>query len=56
LRFSGVPVGFVDMPILDIEEARAHLSRLIDRVLAGEEVILARAGTPVARLVPYKAA
>jgi prevent-host-death family protein len=30
------------------------LSRLIDRAEAGEEVIIARAGTPVAKLIPYR--
>ncbi len=35
-----------------IHEAKTHLSRLIQRALAGEEVIIANAGTPVVRLVP----
>jgi prevent-host-death family protein len=35
-----------------IHNAKTHLSRLIERVLAGEEVIIARGDTPVARLVP----
>jgi prevent-host-death family protein len=37
---------------VDVSEARAHLSRLLRRVAAGEEIVLARAGVPVARLVP----
>jgi prevent-host-death family protein len=41
------------MPIkVNIHEAKTHLSKLVERVLDGEEVIIARAGTPVARLVP----
>ncbi|MEO8157938.1 MAG: type II toxin-antitoxin system prevent-host-death family antitoxin [Betaproteobacteria bacterium] len=35
-----------------MHEARTHLSRLIERVRAGEEVVIAKAGKPVARLVP----
>jgi prevent-host-death family protein len=37
----------------NVLEAKTHLSRLIERVEAGEEVVIARAGRPVARLVPY---
>lgn len=36
--------------VVDVQEAKTHLSRLLDRVAAGAEIILARAGTPVARL------
>jgi prevent-host-death family protein len=36
---------------VNIHEAKTHLSRLLQRVAAGEEVTSARAGTPVARLV-----
>lgn len=44
------------MEIVNVYEAKTHLSRLLDRVLAGEEVVIGRAGTPVARLVPMPAA
>lgn len=37
----------------NIHEAKSNLSRLIERAAAGEEVIIAKAGKPVARLVPY---
>jgi prevent-host-death family protein len=37
---------------VNIHEAKTHLSRLIERVEAGEEITLARAGRPVARIVP----
>jgi prevent-host-death family protein len=36
---------------VNVHEAKTHLSRLLQRVAAGEEIIIARAGTPVARLV-----
>ncbi len=39
----------------NISDAKATLSKLIERVEQGKEVIIARAGKPVARLVPYKA-
>lgn len=39
---------------VNIHEAKTHLSRLIERVEAGEEITLARAGRPVAKLVPIK--
>lgn len=42
-------------PTVNIHEAKTHLSRLIERVEAGEELVIARAGRPVARLVPYRA-
>lgn len=41
---------------VNIHAAKTHLSRLVERVEAGEEVVIARAGRPVARLVPYRAA
>lgn len=37
---------------VNVLEARTQLSRLLDRAEAGEEVIIARAGKPVVRLVP----
>jgi prevent-host-death family protein len=37
--------------IVNIHEAKTHLSRLVERVEAGDEVVIARAGRPVARLV-----
>ncbi|MBE3587426.1 MAG: type II toxin-antitoxin system Phd/YefM family antitoxin [Thermoanaerobacteraceae bacterium] len=37
---------------VNIHEAKTHFSKILTRVLAGEEVVIARAGTPVARLVP----
>jgi prevent-host-death family protein len=39
---------------INVHDAKTHLSRLLERVEAGEEITLARAGRPVARLVPYR--
>ena len=39
---------------VNIHEAKTHLSRLLERVAMGEEVIIDKAGTPVAKLVPVK--
>jgi prevent-host-death family protein len=39
---------------VNVHEAKTNLSRLLQRVAAGEEVVIARAGVPVARLVPVK--
>ena len=36
---------------INVYEAKTHLSQLLDRAAAGEEIIIARAGRPVARLV-----
>ena len=36
----------------NMHEAKTHLSRIIERVERGEEIIIDRAGTPVARIVP----
>ncbi len=38
--------------VVNIHQAKTHLSRLVQRVEAGEEIVLARGGRPVARLVP----
>jgi prevent-host-death family protein len=40
------------MSIINIHAAKTQLSKLLDAVAAGEEVIIAKAGKPVARLVP----
>jgi len=44
------------MKTVNIHEAKTHLSRLVERVQAGEEIIIARAGQPVARLSPIEGA
>ena len=42
------------MQITNNSEAKAQLSALIEKVLAGEEVIIGKAGKPVVRLVKYE--
>lgn len=37
---------------VNVHEAKTHLSRLLEAVERGEEIVIARAGKPVARLVP----
>ncbi len=39
---------------VNVHEAKTHLSRLLERVERGEEIVIGRAGKPVARLVPYR--
>ena len=41
--------------MVNVHQAKTELSRLLEAVEAGEEVIIARAGVPVARLVPVRA-
>ncbi len=41
------------MPISNIHQAKSQLSKLVEMAERGEEVIIARAGKPVVRLVPY---
>lgn len=40
---------------VNVHDAKTHLSRLLERVEAGEDVVIARDGKPVARLVPVGA-
>lgn len=40
--------------IVNMHEAKTQLSRLVQRVEAGEEIVVGRAGRPVAKLVPYR--
>jgi len=44
------------MVLVNIHEAKTQLSRLLERVERGEEIVIGRAGKPVAKLVPYRAA
>lgn len=37
---------------MNVHEAKTHLSRLLERVERGQEIVIARAGKPIARLVP----
>jgi prevent-host-death family protein len=40
---------------VNIHAAKTHLSRLVDKAAAGEEIVIARAGKPIARLVSLQA-
>jgi prevent-host-death family protein len=40
--------------VVNIHEAKTHLSKLLARVSKGEEIVLAKAGKPIARLVPIE--
>lgn len=42
--------------IVNVHEAKTHLSKLLERANAGEEIIVAKAGKPYARLVPLAVA
>jgi prevent-host-death family protein len=42
------------MKFINIHEAKTHLSRLVERVQAGEEIVIAKSGRPAARLVPIE--
>lgn len=44
----------MDAQPVNVYEAKTQLSRLIDRALAGEDVVIARSGRPVVRLVPVQ--
>ncbi|MEP0807487.1 MAG: type II toxin-antitoxin system Phd/YefM family antitoxin [Chloroflexota bacterium] len=43
------------MTTFNVHEAKTHFSKLLERVLKGEEVIIAKAGKPVARILPVVA-
>ena len=42
------------MSIVNVHEAKTHFSKLLDRAHGGEEIILAKAGKPYARLMPLQ--
>jgi prevent-host-death family protein len=42
------------MYITNISQAKAQLSALIEKVLAGAEIVIGKAGKPVAKLIPYR--
>jgi prevent-host-death family protein len=39
---------------VNVHDAKTHLSRLLRRVVGGEEILITRAGEPIARLVPLE--
>jgi prevent-host-death family protein len=42
------------MKTVNVHQAKTHLSKLLESVEAGEEIVIARSGKPVAKLVPLK--
>ena len=44
------------MAVVNIYEAKTQFSKLVERVAAGEEIVIAKAGHPVAKLVAYSEA
>ena len=42
------------MTVVNIHEAKTNLSQLLDRMLTGEEIVIAKRGKPMARLVPVQ--
>jgi prevent-host-death family protein len=44
------------MRIINIHEAKTHLSRLVEDAMGGEEITIAKAGKPIAKLGPIEAA
>ena len=44
------------MEIINIHEAKTHLSRLLERVANGEQIIIGKAGKPIAKLTAYQSA
>jgi prevent-host-death family protein len=43
-----------DLEQVNMHEAKTHLSKLVERVEGGEEIVISRAGKPAAKLVPVK--
>jgi prevent-host-death family protein len=56
LRRAGLTrsVDQVGLAQYNVYEARTHFSRLIERAASGEEIVIARAGQPLAKLGPYR--
>ncbi|MCW2785024.1 MAG: prevent-host-death protein [Marmoricola sp.] len=44
-----------DGPVVNVHEAKTNLSKLLERVEKGETIVIARAGRPVAELIPVRA-
>ena len=42
------------MTSINIHEAKTHFSKLIERVNAGEEIVVSKAGRPMALLIPFR--
>ncbi len=42
------------MPIVNIHEAKTHFSKLVDKAMKGEEIIIGKSGTPVVKLIAIR--
>jgi prevent-host-death family protein len=42
------------MRAVNVHEAKTHLSRLLQQVAEGKEIVIARDGDPIAKLVPFR--
>ncbi len=40
--------------VVNVYDAKTHLSKLLDRVMGGEEIVIGKFGKPVVRLIPYE--
>jgi prevent-host-death family protein len=49
-----MPEGATVTDTVNLYDAKTHLSKLVDRAAAGEEIVIAKAGKPKAMLVPYR--
>ena len=43
----------MSLQMVNVHEAKTQLSKLLEAVQSGDEIVIAKSGTPVARLVPY---
>ena len=53
-KLSSSDSGWTDMDQVNIHQAKTQLSRLLERVAAGEEIVIAKSGKPLAKLVPFR--
>ncbi len=42
------------MTTINIHQAKTHFSKLLKRVMAGEEIVIAKSGKPIAKLIPLE--
>jgi prevent-host-death family protein len=42
------------MKVINIQNAKTHLSRLVEESVMGEDIVIAKAGKPLVRLVPFR--
>jgi prevent-host-death family protein len=54
VKLVGLLGGLVVSDTVNLYDAKTNLSKLVERAAAGEEIIIAKAGKPKAKLVPYR--